>query len=592
MIPLESGPERRAVARALASSGVRERDAQALSKEEERAQCTLDSIADALISTDLAGRVTYLNVAAEQLTGWLSEDAIGQRIMDIFQIIDAESRVTVPSPVALAIQETRAVSLPLNCVLKQRDGSEKSIEYSATPIRSSHGPTIGAIVVFYDVGMARALSLEVHPFFDPLTRLPNGAMLADRISQAISIARENSKALAIIYLGLDFFKHVNDSLGHPIGDRLLQSVAGRCSDQLRTSDTMSRRGDEFVILLSEVTQAQDAAISAEALLQAVCATHRIDGHDIHITASLGIATYPDDGMTTAILLKHAALALRNAKDLGRNNYKCYRPDGNSPAIPPPAIGVACVAPPLVSLATIDATHLVQFTDNRLLAALPDAEWPRWRPLLEWTDLTVGQVLYESGTALSHAYFPTSAVIALIYTMQDGASAASALVGNDGVVGVSLFMGAESTPSRALVQIAGKCLRISADTISQELHHYGPALRLLLRYTQAMLTQMVQSAACHRHHSHYQQLCRWLLLSFDRLRTNEFVTTRAVLAAVLGTRGGHIADCILELHRDGVIKYADGHITLLERTSLEARSCECYAVIQIECARLLPNSRAV
>jgi PAS domain-containing protein len=170
-------------------------------------------------------------------------------------------------------------------------------------------------------------------------------------------------------------------------------------------------------------------------------------------------------------------------------------------------------------------------------------------------------------------------------------AASALVGNDGVVGVPLFMGDESTSSRALVQSAGRCLRLTADLIIEEFHQYGPTLRLLLRYTQALITQIVQSAACHRHHSLDQQLCRWLLLSYDRLRTNQFATTRHVMANILGTRRGHITEQILQLHRDGVIHCACGHITLLKRASLEERSCECYLVIKNESSRLLPDKRA-
>jgi CRP-like cAMP-binding protein len=226
----------------------------------------------------------------------------------------------------------------------------------------------------------------------------------------------------------------------------------------------------------------------------------------------------------------------------------------------------------------------QFAENRLLAALSELEWRRCQPLLEWTDLAVGEVLYESGTALTYLYFPTTAVIALLYTMQNGASAASALVGNDGVVGVSLFMGGESTPGRALVQIAGKCLRLTG--LKEEFRQYGPILRLLLRYTQALITQIVQSAACHRHHSLDQQLCRWLLLSFDRLQANEFTTTRHVIADILGTHRGHITDHILQLHKNGVIRYARGHITLLKREMLEAGSCECYLAVKTESARLL------
>ncbi len=230
--------------------------------------------------------------------------------------------------------------------------------------------------------------------------------------------------------------------------------------------------------------------------------------------------------------------------------------------------------------------------NHLLAALPDAEWQRWQPLLEAVDLPLGHVLYESGRTLSHVYFPTTAIVSLLYVMADGASAEIAVVGNEGLVGISLFMGGESTPSRAVVQSAGQGWRLSAHAVKEAFEHTGPVMHLLLRYTQALITQMAQTAVCNRHHSLDQQLCRWLLLSLDRLQGNELVMTQELIANMLGVRREGVTEAALRLQHKGLISYSRGHIKVLDRPGLEARTCECYAVVKKEYDRLLSAKAAV
>jgi len=234
----------------------------------------------------------------------------------------------------------------------------------------------------------------------------------------------------------------------------------------------------------------------------------------------------------------------------------------------------------------------QSQQNRLLDVLPAAEAQRWLPQLEPVDMPLGTVLYESGGALTHVYFPTTAIVSLLYVMENGASAEIAVVGNEGVVGISLFMGGESTPSRAVVQSAGVGLRLKAAVMKEEFNRAGPVLHLMLRYTQALITQMAQTAVCNRHHSLDQQLCRWLLLSLDRLQGNELVMTQELIANMLGVRREGVTEGALKLQHAGLIQYARGHITVLDRPGLEKRSCECYAVVKKEYDRLLPQTLAV
>ena len=224
--------------------------------------------------------------------------------------------------------------------------------------------------------------------------------------------------------------------------------------------------------------------------------------------------------------------------------------------------------------------------------MPAAEWQRWLPHLEAVDLSLGCVLYESGATLSHVYFPTTAIVSLLYVMEDGASAEIGVVGKDGIVGVSLFMGGESTPSRAVVQSAGQGFRMRSAVLKDEFSRSSPVLHLLLRYTQALITQTAQTAVCNRHHSLDQQLCRWLLLSLDRLEGGELVMTQELIANMLGVRREGVTEAALALQEAGLIRYARGRVTVLDRPGLEARSCECYAVVKKEYDRLLPAGLAV
>lgn len=230
--------------------------------------------------------------------------------------------------------------------------------------------------------------------------------------------------------------------------------------------------------------------------------------------------------------------------------------------------------------------------NRLLAALPPDVLQRWWPCLEWVAMPLGQVLHESGIQMSHVYFPTDAIVSLLYVMASGDSAEIAVVGHEGVVGISLFMGGGSTPSRAVVQSAGQGWRLPGAMMRDEFNRNHPVMHLMLRYTQALITQMAQTAVCNRHHLLDQQLCRWLLLSLDRLDRDEIVMTQELIANMLGVRREGVTEAALKLQRDGLIRYARGHIQVLDRPALEARTCECYAVVKREYDRLLPDLTAV
>jgi len=228
--------------------------------------------------------------------------------------------------------------------------------------------------------------------------------------------------------------------------------------------------------------------------------------------------------------------------------------------------------------------------NHLLAALPAAEFERLAAHLELVPLQLGEVLYEPDTQLQHAYFPTTAIVSLHYVMASGASAETAGVGNEGVVGIALFMGGETTPSSAVVQTAGHAYRLAARLMKQEFNRGGSMQQLMLRYTQALLTQMAQTAACNRHHTVEQQLCRWLLLTLDRVPTTELVMTQELIASMLGVRREGITEVAGKLQREGYIRYRRGHITVLDRSGLESRACECYAVVKKEMSRLLSDVR--
>jgi len=303
--------------------------------EKERAQITLDSIGDAVICTDLAGNISFLNRVAEKMTGWSEQDAEGRPMAEVLRIRDSATRETIPNPMDMAVAENRTLSLPANCQLVQRSGKEIPIEDSVSPIHDREGKVTGAVIVFRDVSAAQAMAQQMaysaqHDF---LTGLPNRMLFNDRVNQAIITAPRRKKSVAVLFLDLDGFKHINDSLGHSIGDKLLQSVAKRLTECSRNSDTVSRQGgDEFVVLLSEVEQAQDASISAERILKTIAACHSIDGHDIYVTTSIGISVQPDDGMDGETLIKNADTAMYHAKANGRQSYQFFEQAMNIRAV--------------------------------------------------------------------------------------------------------------------------------------------------------------------------------------------------------------------------------------------------------------------
>jgi diguanylate cyclase (GGDEF)-like protein/PAS domain S-box-containing protein len=303
--------------------------------EKELAQVTLNSIGDAVICTDILGKITFLNLVAEKMTGWSGEEAEGLGVATVFKIVDATSRAITPNPMELALIQDRILNVPSNCLLIRRNGTEIPIEDSVAPIHDRRGNATGAVIVFRDISAAKAMALQMthsaqHDF---LTGLPNRMLLNDRVMQALILARRHSKKGAIIFLDLDGFKHINDSLGHPVGDKLLQSVAKRLVDCVRSSDTVSRQGgDEFVMLLSEIERPEDAAISAIRMLQAVAQVHSIDHHDLHVTASIGLSVCPDDGLDAETLIKNADTAMYQAKENGRQSYQFFTPTMNVRAV--------------------------------------------------------------------------------------------------------------------------------------------------------------------------------------------------------------------------------------------------------------------
>jgi diguanylate cyclase (GGDEF)-like protein/PAS domain S-box-containing protein len=323
------------LSKALHNMLERTANADALFIEKERAQVTLNSIGDAVISTDVAGNVTFLNQVAEAMTGWPSAEALGRSFSDVFRIIDSANPEHTVNPMAIAMQLNKTVGLSGSCTLIRRDGFESAIEDSAAPIHDRKGQVTGAVMVFHDVTQARAMSLRMSylAHHDYLTDLPNRLLLNDRLSQAMAAARRQQQQLAVLFVDVDRFKHINDSLGHAIGDQLLLSIAGRLVSSVRSSDTVSRQGgDEFVILLPTVAHAEDAALSANKILTALAMPHHVKEHDLQITVSMGIGVYPDDGIDAKTLVKNADIAMLNAKDNGRNNYQFFKPDMNEHAL--------------------------------------------------------------------------------------------------------------------------------------------------------------------------------------------------------------------------------------------------------------------
>ncbi len=308
-------------------------DAQFIARE--RALITLDSIGDAVLSTNFSGDITYLNAVAETITGWQCDEATGRPLAEVFRIIDGITRETARDPMQMAIQQDRTVGLTENCILIRRDGKEFAIEDSAAPIHDRAGRLAGAVIVFHDVTKTRAMSIELKyaAQHDALTDLPNRLLLLDRIGQAIILARRNKALLAVLFMDLDHFKNINDSLGHAIGDRLLRSISERLVASVRHSDTVSRQGgDEFVILLSSIAHSEDAGISAAKLLQAVCAPVLIDLNYLCINCSIGISIYPTDGATADKLIENADTAMYHAKEGGRNAFHFFEPKMTAKAV--------------------------------------------------------------------------------------------------------------------------------------------------------------------------------------------------------------------------------------------------------------------
>jgi len=327
--------EARSVRRSLRYSIERKIMEEALFAEKERALVTLSSIGEAVVCTDVAGNITFLNLVAEKMTGWPMQEAAGRPMTEVFRTLDPRSTEPTETTTELAILQIRAVHLPSSCILIRRDGLEIPIEDSIAPIHDREGNAIGAVIVFRDVSVAQAMAKQMthsaeHDF---LTGLPNRMLLNDRIGQAIASARRRKKQVAVLFLDLDGFKHINDSLGHPIGDKLLQSIGKRLTAAVRDADTVSRQGgDEFVVLLADLALAEDAVIMAARILRTVAEPHSVDQHDLHVTTSIGVSVYPDDGHDAETLIKNADTAMYQAKENGRQSYQFFKPAMNARAV--------------------------------------------------------------------------------------------------------------------------------------------------------------------------------------------------------------------------------------------------------------------
>jgi diguanylate cyclase (GGDEF)-like protein/PAS domain S-box-containing protein len=327
--------ESRSLLRSLRYAVERKAMEEALFVEQERAQVTLNSIGDAVACTDISGNISFLNFVAEKMSGWTLAEAIGHSMPEILRILDAVTRETISNPMKLGAGQKTSVHLPPNSVLIRRDGFEIPIEDSVAPIHDRQGKATGAVIVFRDVSVTRAMELEMAHLaqHDFLTGLPNRMLFSDRVRQAIAVAPRHLKKVAVLFLDLDGFKHINDSLGHAVGDRLLQSISKRLVTCVRGADTVSRQGgDEFVVLLSEMEKSEDAAITARRMLQAVAKAHSVELHDLHVTASIGVSVYPDDGMDSETLIKNADTAMYQAKENGRQSYQFFKPAMNVRAV--------------------------------------------------------------------------------------------------------------------------------------------------------------------------------------------------------------------------------------------------------------------
>lgn len=356
--------------------------------EKTRAEITLNSISDAVIGSDLDGNIDYLNRAAENMTGWSREEARGRPIGEVMRIVNNVTRQPEQNPVERVLQLNEPVKLSPGTILIRRDGHEAAIEDSCAPINDWHGRTTGAVIVLHDTTLAQEMAdkmahLAQHDF---LTNLPNRLLLSDRIGQAIALAKRRGTQLAVFFLDLDSFKHINDSLGHAIGDKLLQSVASSLLNCVRNSDTVSRQGgDEFVILVTEDTLGQNAALTAEKILTALALPHSIDQHELYITTSIGISIYPGDGQDAETLIKNADTAMYQAKDGGRNNYHFFKREMNTRAVERQRIEAHL----RVALARREFVLHFQPTINLETAEITGAE-----ALLRWMQPELGMVLPE------------------------------------------------------------------------------------------------------------------------------------------------------------------------------------------------------
>lgn len=322
--------EIRGLLRALRFAVERESLEEALFDERALAQVTLNCIGDAVVCTDIDGNITFLNRMAEITTGWSTVEAKGLPISEVVRILDATSREVILKRGSMDIAHHGATDLPSNAILVRRDGFELPIEDSVALIHDREGRETGTVVVFHDVTAARAVATKLEHIaqHDYLTGLPNRMLLNDRIGQAIALAPRHRKKVAVLFLDLNGFKQINDDFGHATGDRILQSVAGRLVGCVRGSDTVSRQGgDEFVVLLSEVAEAGDAAITAKRMMASIAEAHRIDGHDLCLTVSVGISVFPQDGLDAATLIRSADAAMYSAKKFGLQSYQFFSEEG-------------------------------------------------------------------------------------------------------------------------------------------------------------------------------------------------------------------------------------------------------------------------
>jgi diguanylate cyclase (GGDEF)-like protein/PAS domain S-box-containing protein len=307
----------------------------ALFDQQERAQVTLNSIGDAVLTTNLGGKISYLNRTAETMTGWPLKEALGLSLEEVFTVIDADSRQAPPNPVRRALRANKTVKLPSNCLLVKRDGTEIPIEDSIAPIRNRLGAISGAVIVFHDVSEARAMAKKILHMaqHDVLTGLANRTLLTERLTRALGLAKRKQKKIGLLFIDIDNFKHINDSRGHAVGDRLLQIIARRLESVVRITDTVCRQGgDEFVVLLTEIEHSEDAAHVAEKMIAAFAVPQQIHEQPIAVTLSIGISLYPKDGSDVDALFQRADNAMYRAKVCGRNNYQFYSSGIDTPLI--------------------------------------------------------------------------------------------------------------------------------------------------------------------------------------------------------------------------------------------------------------------